>query len=499
MTEEKDVDAGVKFVREGIELNFAQLSSMIVKDLNANGSTTYKTFTRENVATYLSNPIRYSKELQNLSSYLYNFSPHYKRLINYMSKMPTLDHFVEPYGLDFSKSINEKSLTNNYNKAVDLVELMNIKHEFGKALVTAWKLGTFYGYELSTKDSYFIMELPYEYCQISGIMDGVMTFSFDVTYFERNTAQLEMYPPEFKSMYNSYKSGSKPKWQEVDPSKSICIKVNEETLNDIPPFSGIFVDIFDLEDYKSLRKTSTVMGNYKFIVEKIPIRKDSDKNNDFLVDLKTVGMFHNKTASLLPDEIGIFSSPFDVDTIEFSKDKSDKDTVKDAEDSLYTGSGVSSLLFNGGKSSQANLAKSMVVDEQETFLILRQIERIVSAKIKNSVKGTFKFRLKILNNTFNNQKENIETLLKNAQYGLPVKVMLAVSLGLSPSSITAMNYLENVILKLPDVLIPLSSSHTQSGSTENPDSKEAGRPESKEDELSEKGEEQRARGDNDNR
>lgn len=496
MTEENK-EIPIKFTRDGVEVNFAQLSSLIVKDLNLNSSTTYKSFTRDNVATYLSNPIRYGKELQNLSSYLYNFSPHYRRLINYFAKMPTLDHYVEPYGLDQSKAINEKSFRNNYSKAVDLVELMNIKHEFGKALVTAWKLGTFYGYELSTKDSYFIMELPYEFCQISGIMDGVMTFSFDYSFFDKNTAQLEMYPPEFKSAYNSYKSGSKLKWQEVDPSKSICIKVNEESLYDLPPFAGIFVDIFDLEDYKALRKSSTVMGNYKFIVEKIPLRKESDKNNDFLVDLKTVGMFHNKTASLLPDEIGIFSSPFDIDTVEFSKDKSEKDTVKDAEDSMYSSAGISSQLFNGSKSSQANLSKSIVIDEMEVFLILRQLERIVGNKLKNAVKGTFKFRVRVLNNTFNNIKENIETLLKNAQYGLPVKIMLASSLGLSSGSLTSMSYLENVILGLSEIFIPLSSSHTQSGS---PDSNgENGRPQSNPDELSEKGEEQQARGDNDNR
>lgn len=484
------------FVRESVVLDYAKLTELVIKDLSKNQTTTSKTFTRTNVATYLGNPKRYSKELQAMSAYLYDFSPHYRRLVNYYAKLPTLDYYIEPYGLDMSKSVNEKTFRNNYNKAVDFIELMSLRHEFGKALVTAWKVGTFYGFELYTKDTYFIKELPYEFCQISGIADGVYTFSFDVSYFERNSDQLELYPPEFKKMYNSYKSG-KPKWQEVDPAKSICIKVNEEVYYDIPPFAGLFADIFDIEDYKALRMASEVVGNYKFIVEKIPIRDTSDKNNDFKVDLKTVQMFHNKTASLLPDEIGIFSTPFDIDTVEFSKTNYESDNVANAENAFYTSAGTAKQLFNPDGTSSATLAKAINIDEAEVFSVLRQLERIGTGKLKNSISGTFKFRLRILDNTIFNRKENIETLLKNAQYGLPVKMMLCACLGISPSAVVSMNFLEEVILGLTSNFIPLTSSHTQSGAEESSGAtEEGGRPLTEDDELSEKGESQREGEDN---
>lgn len=486
------------FTRDSVAIDFAKVTELVIKDLSKNNSTTVKTYTKNNVSTYLGNPKRYSKELQGMSAFLYDVSPHYRRLVNYYAKMATLDYFVELHGLDTSKNVNIKTLRNNYNKALDFVELMNIKHEYGKALISAWKLGTFYGFELSTKDSYFIKELPYEFCQISGIADGVYTFSFDVSYFERNANELELYPKEFKKMFNSYKSGSKPKWQEVEPAKSICIKINEEIYHDIPPFAGLFGDIFDIEDYKALRMASAVMGNYKFIVEKIPIRESSDKNNDFKVDLKTVAMFHNKTAGLLPDEIGIFSTPFEVDTIEFSRDKSEIDNVSDAENAFYTAAGTAKQLFNPQGTSSSTLAKSINVDEAEVFGVLRQLERIGTGKIKNAISGSFKFRLRILDNTIFNKKENAENLLKNAQYGLPVKIMLCACLGISPSAVISMNYLEEQVLMLSDSFKPLSSSHTQSGDKEISDNK-SGRPAKDDDELSEKGESQRESEDNKNR
>lgn len=498
MKEKKSIDGILEFTREGIAVNYAQLSSLIVKDLNNSSSTRYSTFTRDDVTRFLGNPVRYHKDLQRMSNYLYDNSAHYRRIINYFARMATLDHYVEPYGLDVSKSINEKSFRNNYIKTTDLVELMSIKLEFGKAMLTAWKLGTFYGYELYTKESYFIMELPYEYCQISGISDGVFTFSFDLSYFERNADKLLTYPKEFVSMFNSFKNGSKPKWQEVDVSKSVCLKVNMDSYYDIPPFAGVFADIFDIEDYKELRKMETIMGNYKFIIEKIPLRKDSGKNNDFLVDLKTVNMFHNKTATLLPDEIGIFSTPFDIDTIEFKKDNSSVDDVANAERGFYSGIGTSQMLFNGTNSTQASLSKSINVDESEIFFILRQIEKIIDTKIKKEVKGSYKFRVKLLDTTIFNRKEKAEELLKNAQFGLPVKIMLCASLGLTPSATDSMAYLENTILNLTDKFIPLKSSHTSKNEEESSNG-EGGKPQSDEGELSEKGEEQRAREDNENR
>jgi len=494
MSEKSNTD----FKRESIPLDFAKLASMIVKDLNSNSSSLFKKYTKENLTTFLKDPIKNSKNLQALSAYIYDSSTHYRRLINYYAKMATLDYYVEPFDLDLSKKVNVKTFKNAYQKASSYVELLNIKHEVGKALVTAWKIGTFYGYEVKTKDSYFIMELPYQYCQISGIYDGVMTFSFDVTYFDKYPEQLEFYPKEFGRLYKKFKNDGL-KWKEIDPKNTVCIKIGEDSYTDLPPFIGVLADLFDIADYKELRKINEVLGTFRFIVEKIPIRENSEKNNDFSIDLGTVKMFHNKTASLLPDEIGIFSTPFDIDVVEFSKDKTNKDTVDEAEQSLYTASGTSQLLFNSVKSTQSGLAKSINVDESEIFLTLRQLERIISTKIKDEIKGSFKFRLKILNNTIFNKKENIEMYLKNAQFGLPVKTILCASLGLSPSATTSMAFLENEVLGLNDSFIPLSSSHTQTSKENNSDEDKNGRPNSSDEEISEKGTEQREREDNANR
>jgi hypothetical protein len=500
--EKEKKEESLEFKRQSVVLNFAQMSGMILKDLNERSQAVVKKYTKDDVKTYLDNPIRYSKELGDLSQGLYRASPHYRRLINYFSNLPTLDWIVEPFNLNLDK-VNDKSFKTAWERTNQLLELMNIKHEFGKALKVAWTNDTFYGYEHEATDSYFIQTLPNLYCQISSIEDGVYNFAFNFQYFDRNQPQLEMYPKEFKKLYNKYKNGSEGQWIELDPTKTVCFKVNEHLDYDLPPFSNVFASIFDIEDYKALKKTATTVDNYKFIVQKIPIRRDSGINNDFLIDLPNMTMFHNRVASTIPDEIGLITVPFDVETIDFSRDKSDTDKIEEAEREFYSSAGTSSLLFNGNNSSQANLAKSIMVDEQEVFSLNRQIERWINRKLKVAIKGNVKFKIKLLDATIFNKEELIEKLLQSAQYGFPVKLMLASLMGVSPASVKNMAYVENTFLSLIDEFIPLQSSHTQSSkdaetTKENKDSKN-GRPESNPDELSEKGEEQQNRDDNANR
>lgn len=482
--------------RKSVKQDFAKLSSMIVRDLNNNSGQSFtRRYTSDDVSRFLESPTRYAKELGVMSLNLYEASPHYKRLINYYANLPTLDYFITPVGLDKTKEINVEKLKTNYQKAVDLTETMDIKHEFKRMLTTAWIRDAFYGYQHSTKDSYFVQKLPNDYCQISSIEDGVYNLSFDFQYFDRNATQLEFYPKEFKSMYNKYRAGTEGQWIELDGSKTIVLKINEYTTYDIPPFVGIFKSIFDIQDYKNLKKASETISNYKFITQKIPIRDKSERNNDFLIDLNNVAMFHNKTMATLPDEIGLITTPFDVDVVNFAKDKSESDNVQEAEREFYAGAGTSSLLFNQSTSSTKALEKSINVDEQEVFTLIRQVERVINRKLKNEIKGTFKFKVQILDTTSFNKKEVFERLLKSAQYGLPVKMMIGSSLGLTPSTTENMAFLENEVLGLGEMFIPLSSSHTQSGS-ESVDN-EGGRPELDDEELSDEGEGTRDRGDND--
>lgn len=469
-----------------IVIDFAKLSKLIINDLNDStpSSSINKKYTKEDIIRFMQNPRKNQKQLREVSRYLYEASPNYKRLILYFACLPTFDYIVEPYGVNIEK-INKKTFKNQYQKTLELLEIMNLPHEFLKVLKIAFKEDVFYGYEHMTTDSYFIQPLDPDYCQISSIEDGVYNFAFDFSYFDKYPKKLKQYPKEFQIKYKKYQQSKKDnRWQELDSTNTVCIKINEELDYPLPPFNAVFESVFDIEDYKKLKKTKTKLDNYMVLTQQIPLDDKSGDPNSFLIDLDTAIAFHNRAAQSLPEAVGLITSPMKIDAIKLDRKQTDTDQVAQAERDYYNAAGVSQFLFNGEKASVAGLSKSINTDEQIIFTLLRQFERWINRKLKN-YNTTYNFKVKFLDITVFNRNDVFERYLKAAQYGVPSKLALGASLGFSGSELVNMTYLENEVLNLNSLFEPLSSSHTQSGKDS------AGRPQKKADDLTESGEKTR--------
>jgi hypothetical protein len=450
--------------RRFIQMDFASMAKLILKDLSQTNEKLkfFNKYKKEDVISYLNNPQKNEKQLREISQFIYNASPHYRRLINYFAKMPLFYYNVIPYGLTPEK-VNQKTFYSNFLKTLDLLENMNIRHEFSKVLTIAFREDVFYGYEYSNDTSYFIQKLDADYCRISSIEDGVYNFQFDFSFFDSNKEKLELYAPEFKSLYSQYQKDRNKKWLELNSEKTICIKINEDLEYCIPPFAGVFEYLFDIEDYKSLQKARTEIDNYKLLVMNVPLRPDSDTNNDFLIELDAMQYFYNLTAQALPEGVGLAMSPTKMDSFTFNKDATYKNNVEEAIKAYWNGAGVPDVLFGSGANSGAIANLSIKTDEEIIFAVLRQMERWLNRKLKFN-KGTYKFKVSILNITVFNYKDVQTSLLTASQYGVPVKMDLAISYGLTPSDVINKSFLEEDILGITDKWKPLQSSHTQSES-----------------------------------
>lgn len=464
--------------------SFAQLGKIALRNLTANDKTiTFAKYTKAQLVEYLKAPDKNEKQLRDMSTYLYNISNFYRNLILYFSRMLTFAYIVEPYNLDLSKKINEKTFRSQYQKVLNDLDKMSIKHEFQKILTTAFKQDVFYGYIYEINDSFMVQELDPNYCKISSSEDGVYNIAFDSSYWDSRKEDLETVDPEFKTLYNTFKSqGTKMKWQELNSEKTICIKINEEVLYPIPPFVSLFSALADIEDYRALSKASTETNNYKALSLKIPINKETGEP---LIEWEKAKEYYAQLANVLPENIGAILTPMDIDSWDFQKSGalSDTNLVTNAEASFFAESGVNSQLLGGHTSSSSSLEKSIEVDETKIWGVLRQFERWTNRRLKR-ISSSIKFRVNFLNVTIYNQKEVHERYLKDGQYGLPVRMAIAATSDITPSSLINMSFLENTILDLASGEIPLKSSHTNSGDDE------GGRPtnKSKGEELTDEGE-----------
>ena len=462
-------------IKKTVAMDYSKLTQLIIKDLTKTNSKNvfYKKYSKDDILTYLQNPDRNEKNLRNMSRFLYDNSAHYRRLISYFADMPLFYYTVEPLGLDTSK-VNLKTFKLAYSRACNTIENMNIYHEFNKILKIAFKEDIFYGYEYGNDKSYTIQRLNPDYCQVSSIEDGVYNFAFDFSYFDSHSDELYMYDKEFQLKYNIYKNGKTDyKWQELDSEKTICIKINQDIDYPYPPFASIFLELYDIQDYKALKKAKEELGNYKLLVMKIPMRKDSDNLNDFTIELDKAVDFYQKGVQALPDQVGMILSPMDIDSINFDKDTIDKNRVDEAEKSFWNGAGVSKNLFSGDANSGAGITLSMQTDMEMVLSIIRQFERWLNRKLK-FMSGTYSFKVDMLNVTVFNQSDVTKQYLELAQYGIPVKRKVCASVGMQPNDVNTSIWLENKVLKLQDKLIPLQSSHTQSGNSSSGTPKTAG-------------------------
>lgn len=440
-------------------INFARHTDVKIVNLknNTNTGTAYTKYKRSDIIKYLKDPETNAKQLRDASIYLYEVSPQYRRVINYFAHMCPLNYIMYPFKFDNTKPINEKSFKTSYKKATDFLSIFNLRHEMRKALVTAWREDIFAGYIYQTKDSFYIRKLPPDYIKIASIVDGCYIVAFDFSYFRGRESELESYGEEFIQKYELYKKDNQERWQLLDERRQFCIKISEDVFYPLIPLAGCLAGIYDIEDYKELQKDASVLRNYKALGLKLP----TDDNGNLLIDKNMADQFYNQLSNITPDNVGVFQTPMEVQTFDFEKAGAEgADSTYEAIRNFYNDVGISALLFGGDKQTATALNISITADECLCFAVNRQIERNVNRLLKN-LSGTQKFQITILDISEYHKQQYHDMLLKDAQYGVPVKTAIAAALGIDQPDMSAMIYMENDFLKLHENMIPLQSSYTQ--------------------------------------
>ena len=471
-------------------LMYMKTAKLVLRDLeNQNHlSSFFKKYKKEDVLKWLETPSKYENNLIEVSRFFYSSSQHFRRLIQYFGKMSKLAYIVLPYKLDEDdESFDEKKFKKQYKTTIDKLDVMSIKNEFSKVINTMFREDVAYCYEYYTKDSYFIKILPYQYCQINTIIDGVYGYSFDFSMFDKYPKRLKMYGEEFIVKYELYKTDKKKyRWQDLDENRSFALKLSDDLDYVIPMFSNLIPLLYDIEDIKQLDKSKKEMDNYKLLLMQLKL----DEEGNFIGDYTEAEKFYNMLNAILPSNIGLGMSPYDIKDYTFERSGTANDVTAYSQSitDFWSSSGVSELLFNGIKSSSATIVNSIKCDTELVYSVHRMIERVINRKLKQE-SSQYKFRITILDVTEFNEKDYLENLLKANNFGAPIKLCICACLGYTPSDTYGMTILENV-LDIVEKWKPLKTSSTLSSDNK------AGAKKKDENDLSESG---TATRDNDNR
>lgn len=443
----------------GISSRFAALSKLITRDLNNNTSTpTFSLYSKDDIQTYLTNPATYEKQLRKAVTYIYGASSHFRRLIQYFVGLSDLAYVVEPYKLD-PKKANIKTINNNYRKVLNILSSMSIKTQIPKILTVCLREDVYYGTLWIGGDDIIIQQLPSDYCSISTIEGNVPNVTFDFSYFDSNRKMLDFYPTEFQTKYKQYQTNRTTKWIELDAPTSFAVKCNNDIMDyALPPFAGLLRELYDIEDYKQLKSSKTLLENYAMLLMKLPM----DADGNWGIDLDKAKEFWRNLDSVLPEEVGSILSPMPIEKINFEKSNTgDTDTVSEAEQHMFSAAGVSSLLFNNEKASSNALLLSIKADQAITYGIVKSIQDVINRFIQSQSYGK-NFRVNFLNTSQYNAKEAGDAYLKAASYGMPTISYYCASQGIGQAELDSMSFLETEVLGLQDMFRPLQNSNQMS-------------------------------------
>jgi hypothetical protein len=443
--------------------NFARL---VINELSSNkeGRSLLKKYKQSEVRDIIENYKleRNQVKLREISQLLFAKSSQYQRLLKHFSDMALFSYMIKP--IKTIRKLNKNKVLKQYEEIGETVLSMALPHEMQRVLRTAFAEDVFYGYLHKDKKSFYIQKVDPSIAKITSVEDGIFNYSIDMSFFEKDESKLASWATEVQMKYREWKAmkAKNPKigsFVELDAKNTICIKVNEEILEIFPPFAGTFDAIFDIEGFKQLRKDKEELGNYMIVTQELPMRKDSENNNDFMIDLKMMQYFHNMAIDTVPENVGVITSPMKMEALKFDRDRVDSDGVGKATRDFWNDTGTSQLLFSSDSSTSQGLLMSIKSDEEIVFAVLTQIERWLNRYLKFQFNDLM-FNVDILHVTRYNQKEIFDMYMQAGQFGVPVKNRLSAVVGLDPIETMNMAYLENDLLKMHEEWIPLMSSHT---------------------------------------
>ncbi len=424
--------------------------------------------------------------LRRMSNYFYYNSGAYRRLVEYFGGILTNDFLVIPHIKP--EDAENKSFLRGMENIANYIKSSNLKETCAMINKAVVKDGAFFGYEREIDKIFTLQQLPAEYCRSRFKIDNMYAVEFNFAYFDifRNEDKEEMlraFPPEFTSMYNTYLGDrTNQNWQILDPQFSRAHMLQSQ----IPMLSPVFVDLLELEEYKTIDKTRSTLDIYKLLIQKIPTNKDGEIE----LYMEEIEDLHaNARQMVTNNNVDVITTPCEFTEVNLTDRTSQaRDDVQKATNAIYSTAGTSTVLFSdGARSTSTGLATSVKVDEALMFPLLAQFESWYNGKFKTIAKGKFKFSMVFPPISQYNKKDMLELYTKGATLGFPTKLLTMAAIGINQFDTEFLLNYENDVLKLQDRMIPTSSAYNQGAKTEEGTSDEGGRPVS-EDPLTDEGE-----------
>lgn len=388
----------------------------------------------------------------------------YRRILIYYATILKYVGILIP-NPSFGNKLSTPFIQKRYNNALDYIEKLSIPDLFTRVSLRVLIDGSYYGVikEIS-KTNFALLDLPAEFCR-SNFKDlhGNDIIEFNVLYFDNIIKEstrkqaLKVYPKVISDYYRRYKKGElTSSWVKIPTEIGLCFSFFDEGR---PIFLDLILATIDYDEAKKINRERDLEEIRKIIVQKMPHISDGT----LVFEPPEAEEMHAGAVGMMKGNknISILTTYADVDAIvsNTSSEASTNSLEKNLQN-VYTTAGVTGQLFapTGSQALGTSITNDMSLMMVLAFKYSKFLTFVLNSLFANS---NINFKYEIQPISWYNVTQVITDSLKMAQYGYSY-LMPAIALGLSQKDLVNIKKLENEVLDLQSLLIPLQSSHTES-------------------------------------
>lgn len=400
---------------------------------------------------------------QELSYNYFAIDGFYRRIIIYYATFLKYAGVLVP-NVSYGDKLKNKAIQKRYYKAMDFADKMNIPTLSIDFMTKALINGCYYGIiQTLDKDNFVILDLPSRFCytRYKDIHNNDI-IEFDLHYFDtltegeiRNRA-LAVYPKEIGVAYNRFRKGKGPQYYLVPSEIGICFPMFDGR----PAFLSTIPEIINYRDYQAMEKKKDANEIKKILIQKIPHLTDGT----LLFEPVEAEEMHRGSVQMMKknEDVSVLTTYGDV-TLEGSSTTNEsisKNNLEKIAQTVYRSAGVSAQLF----AATGNMALTSSIQNDLAFVMAmaqkfgRFYSNIINRLFSN---GQIKFKYTMLPISYYNEKEFLDNAYKGATSGYSF-LLPAIAMGINQRDIIGIKNLENEVLKLQDLLVPLKTSYTES-------------------------------------
>ena len=480
------------------KMTFAKMQELLQRNPSRNVNQTFTQYTKELVKTYMQNPANNQDTLREISRFICRYSMLYQKMIMYLAAMPLFYYTITQIN-NLDEDIDPKKALKDYQKVLENFDRFCLKKDMYTALYMAIRDGVYIGFAYDDKQGRtFLMPLNVQYCRIAGKNGyGEWVVYFNGAFFDVGNnsefvlgvdgkTELATWDSVFIEGYKNYKNNRDYQWFRLPPEKTCVLLIGseDEFSFPLPFFLPLFTDLLDLLDLQSILQNKNALENYALLVNKIPLVDNGNSGDvdDFAVSMEMVNYFRDLEELAVPPQVGVVTSPFDVETVAFKDNShaSDTDALAKSINNLFSNSGLTQTVVSGG-SSTSNLAIkfAQLADQSNVWVWINRLESWLNFYIRENIAKGYIFE--ILRITWFNEDDYIQKYKDAATLGGSALDYLSVLEGSPYKAINKIRF-ENAI-GIKDIMIPLQSSYNSSVNN-----REGGRPQSDDGDLSDSAE-----------